>query len=317
MKTIAASIHNFLFSPMDSFPLSFFRIAVGLFGLLQFLLLSANWLQLYGVNGYVEWFISYELFSIKELPSIVSLANFLLPLGISDNAIVAFVTGIYVLSLMGVTVGWRTKPMIFMAWLTHFMLCNTAMAFGYGVETFMHVSLFYLLFAPCSQYLSLDALAHRVSDDKINSQARFMVRIMQLHLCVVYFNAGFAKMLGVDWWQGEAVWYIFGNTNYSQFNLQFLADLPFIPKTLSWWTLVIETAFPIFMYLKRSRKFWIVNIVMLHVGIGLIMGLYMFGLIMIILNVAAFTWMIFPKQWAHFQQWACEKSPLARRFQIT
>lgn len=305
MKTVASSIYTFFFSAMDSFPLAFFRISVGVFGLTQFLLLSANWLQLYGVNGYVEWFISYELFSIKELPSIIGLADTLLPFGFQDNSIVMFVTGIYVLSLLGMTLGWRTRLMTFMAWLTHFMLCNTSMAFGYGVETFMHVSLFYLLFSPCSEYLSLDAQAGRAGQQKINSQARFMIRVIQLHLCIVYFNAGIAKMLGVDWWQGEAVWYVFGNTNYSQFNLQFLANLPFIPKTLSWWTLLIESAFPIFIFVKLSRKFWIINIILLHIGIGLIMGLYMFGLIMIIINIAAFAWMIFPKQWARFQQWSC------------
>ena len=312
MKTVSASIHNFFFSPMDSFPLAFFRISVGLFGILQFILLSANWFQLYGVNGYVEWFISYELFSIKELPSIVGLANFLLPLGISDNAIVTLVTSVYVLSLIGMTLGWRTKIMVLIAWITHFMLCNTAMSFGYGVETFMHVSLFYLLFSPCSEYLSIDAQAGRVGHNKENSQARFILRIMQLHLCLVYFNAGFAKMLGVDWWQGEAVWYVFGNTNYSQFDLQFLANLPFIPKTLTWWTLVIETAFPLFIYLKPTRAFWTINIIMLHVGIGLIMGLNMFALIMILFNIAAFSWQIFPQQWDRFRVWACEIGILKR-----
>jgi hypothetical protein len=37
----------------------------------------------------------------------------------------------------------------------------------------------------------------------------------------VYFNAGIAKMMGDDWLQGEAVWYVIGNTNYSQFDLSF------------------------------------------------------------------------------------------------
>jgi len=306
-SAFSLSLYNFFFSPMDSFPLAFFRISVGIFGIVQTALLSTNWMQIYGVNGYVEWFISYELFSIKELPSIIGLANLLYPLGFQDNSIVLGVTGIYVLSLLGMTLGWRTRLMTFTAWITHFMLCNTAMAFGYGVETFMHVSLFYLLFSPCAEYCSFDARAGRAGEENISSQARFITRIIQLHLCIVYFNAGIAKMQGADWWQGEAVWYILGNTNYSQFNLKFLANFPFILKTLTWWTLLIESAFPVFMFVKQTRRLWLLNILLLHIGIGIFMGLYMFALIMIILNIAAFAWMIFPGHWERFQYWWCSK----------
>ena len=297
IKKIFSAIQQFFFAPLDSLPLAFFRITVGGFGLLQTVFLASSWLNLYGVNGYVEWFIGHELFSIKELPSIVNLANVLLPFGFQDNTSVYIITGIYIGSLLGLTRGWRTRWMSVIAWLSHFTICNTAMEFGYGVETFMHIGLFYLMFSPCAEYLSLDAKAQRTGQNKTSVQARLMIRILQIHLCLVYFNAGIAKVQGHDWTSGQAVWFILGNTNYSQYNLQFLADIPLFTKCLSWWTLAIETFFPFFMFWKPTRLFWWVNILILHLGIALFMGLYMFGVIMIIHNIAAFGWSVFPKGW--------------------
>jgi hypothetical protein len=303
MKNTIRSIHHFFFSPFDSLPLALFRILIGLFGLCQTLFLSSSWLRIYGVNGYVEWFIGHELFSIKELPSIVNVANLLLPLGFQDNTAVYIVTTIYVLALIGMTLGWRTRMMAIVAWLSHFTICNTAMAFGYGVETFMHIGLFYLMFSPCAEYLSLDAKMGRTGQNKMSTQARFMIRVMQIHLCLVYFNAGFAKLQGEDWLNGQAIWYVLGNTNYSQYNLQFLADIPLVTKCISWWTLGIETCFPLFMFWKRTRLFWWINILLLHIGIGVFMGLYMFGLVMILHNIAAFMWLVCPSVWKRFADW--------------
>lgn len=280
-------LNAFFFEPMDARPLAWFRMAIALFALLQVAILSTDWLNIYGVSGYVEWFISYELFSIKHLPSVVNLANWLIGWGMADNTVVLGVSGMYVLALVGLLLGFYTRLSAVIAWLMHFMLCNTAMSMGYGVETFLHIALFYLMFAPSAAYYSLDARAGRAAPVE-SWQARFCLRLMQLHLCLVYFHAGIAKWQGADWQSGEAIWYVLGNQNYSQFDMSFLASYPFISRLLSWWTLVIETAYPLFMPMRRTRLFWLFNVVMLHAGIAVFMGLYMFGLIMILHNLAIF-----------------------------
>jgi hypothetical protein len=290
MNTISDSVQKFFFEPLDSRPLAGFRIATALFGLVQAALLANSWGDIYGVNGYVEWFISYDLFSIKSLPSVINLADALLWLGIADNTALVLVSAVYVLSLLGLLLGYYARWSAITAWLTHFMLCNTAMFMGYGVETFLHIALFYLILSPSAEYYSLDALAGREGQQKANWQARFMIRIMQLHLCIVYFNAGIAKIQGSDWIEGEAIWYILGNKNYSQFSMYFLAEYPWLSKTLSWWTLIVETAYPIFIFWRPSRLFWWLNIIGLHIGIALFMGLYMFAAIMILHNIIAFGW---------------------------
>jgi hypothetical protein len=40
--------------------------------------------------------------------------------------------------------------------------------------------------------------------------------------------------------------------------------------------------------MKKTRPIWLVCILAMHAAIGLMMGLYLFALVMIVLNLAAF-----------------------------
>jgi hypothetical protein len=50
----------------------------------------------------------------------------------------------------------------------------------------------------------------------------------------------------------------------------------------------LETSYPIFIWPRRTRLIWLVGIIAMHGAIAVLMGLYLFGLIMTVLNVAAF-----------------------------
>ncbi len=51
---------------------------------------------------------------------------------------------------------------------------------------------------------------------------------------------------------------------------------------------VLEIGYPFFIWNNKTRKIWLICICAMHVGIGLTMEMYLFALIMIVLNVAAF-----------------------------
>jgi len=50
----------------------------------------------------------------------------------------------------------------------------------------------------------------------------------------------------------------------------------------------LEIGYPFFVWNSKTRKVWLICICAVHAGIGLAMGMYLFALIMIVLNVAAF-----------------------------
>jgi hypothetical protein len=75
------------------------------------------------------------------------------------------------------------------------------------------------------------------------------------------------------------------------------AAVQFAPETLIAWknlfpalsisVCLLETGYPIFIWLGKTRTFYLVAIITMHLAIGLAMGLYLFALVMITLNFAA------------------------------
>ncbi len=51
---------------------------------------------------------------------------------------------------------------------------------------------------------------------------------------------------------------------------------------------LLELGYPFFIWIRKTRLFWLGCILAMHAAIGLAMGLYLFALVMIVLNVAAF-----------------------------
>jgi hypothetical protein len=51
---------------------------------------------------------------------------------------------------------------------------------------------------------------------------------------------------------------------------------------------LLEVGYVFFIWMKKTRFVWLVCILAMHVAIGLTMGMYLFALVMIVLNLAAF-----------------------------
>src|SRR5690606_15332491 len=116
-------------------------------------------------------------------------------------------------------------------------------------------------------------------------------RILQLHLCIVYFFSGFEKLLGYNWHNGEAVWKAlhlpYMKTAISQ-HVEKLGDYPLVFIVAGWAVIFIEMAYPVFMNLSKTRTFWLVAAVLLHLGIAVSLELYFFSAMMIMFNLSAF-----------------------------
>lgn len=261
-----------------------FRILIALFALIQILVLYPNILEILGYNGYIQWLISERIFSTDTLPHIILVASFLKPYGISENQSVFIVTYFYLFSLIGLMLGYYTRIMAILAFIAHLTLINTANLYAYGVESFTHLALFYSIFLPRNTIFSLDSYLHKSAQENVET-GEILLLIIRIHLCIVYFTTGIAKMGGDQWWNGEATWRALCQPQFAQFDLTFIAQLPWFSKLLSWSTLLVETAYPLFIWYPQTRRFWLFATVGLHAGIGIFMGLRLFATIMILLNL--------------------------------
>src|SRR5262249_39233752 len=149
--------------------------------------------------------------------------------------------------------GWRTRAAAALAWLTHTMLKTSGNANIYGVDEFAHIALFYCIWMPVGHALSLDLLAGRVSGAPTPG-ARLGVRVLQLHLCVVYVSSGIHKALGEQWWDGEAFWRSVMRPDFAQFEMGWLADVPGLAMAVCWGTLLLEVGYPLLVWPRWTRK---------------------------------------------------------------
>jgi hypothetical protein len=173
------------------------------------------------------------------------------------------------------------------AWFLHLCAVRSEDLLSYGMDNFTTIGLFYLMLSPLPDRLALDAQIWRFHP-KNPQLLGFFRRVLQLHVCIIYFFGGIAKCIGVEWWNGNSIWRALTSPPYNIVSPHVLVMWKYLLPFLGIFICMIETGYPLFIWLKKTRLAWLTCIICMHVMIGLTMGLYLFSLIMIILNLAAF-----------------------------
>jgi hypothetical protein len=106
-------------------------------------------------------------------------------------------------------------------------------------------------------------------------------------MCVIYFFAGISKLQGPAWWTGEAMWLAFANLEYQSLDMTWLAWHPWLVNAMSHVSVMWEISFCVLIWQKRLRPLVLALAVVMHVGIGACLGMWTFGLIMLV-GCAAF-----------------------------
>lgn len=116
--------------------------------------------------------------------------------------------------------------------------------------------------------------------------ANIGIRLIQLHMCVIYLFAGLGKLKGDTWWDGTAMWFAVANYEYQSIDMTWIADWPLLAALLThtavWW----EATYPALVWPRYTRPIVIALAVPLHLGIALFLGMMTFGLVMLIGNAA-------------------------------
>ena len=288
MKTssIINNINTFFLKPSHFPELGLFRIGIAVFTFIQFSFLSNDLLDLYGQFGFIrEEIRSALLFSFE--PRLEWITTPLMATGMEEPTALLLVFNAFLIVLFMLSLGLLTKVWTFLAVFLHLCFMGSGQLFAYGADYIVQSCLFYCLIFPVGRTYSLDQFLFKFKSRShwSNTLAR---RTMQIHLCIIYFVGGFAKTLGTQWWDGEAMWRISQQPRSNFFNWTWLANLPVLSMLMSWSILVLETLYPIFMRWQKSRPYWLFAIILMHLGIGIFMGLPFFSGVMMLFNLAAF-----------------------------
>jgi hypothetical protein len=292
---VTDAVWHFFLAPSDPRWLGLFRAGVSAVGLVQVWTLWPYLPQLYGNFGFIQWAV-VETAGDPWTPSIGKLCLAIEPLGASSTTCVHGVFAVYALSLAGLGVGFLTRLSAVSAWLAHALTVNSGYLSLYGVDTMLHVCLFYGVWMPIGSVFSVDAWRRRWPPEA-SAGATLALRVLQLHLCLIYLNTGLAKARGVQWWRGEALWRALMQPQFAVLDVSWMAEVPWVPLVAGWIVIVIELGYPFLVWPRRTRALWVGATLALHLGIGVAMGLWLFSAIMMVMTASAFglPWAIAPR----------------------
>jgi hypothetical protein len=262
----------------EVFFLTFFRISVPFIALVDVLSLGGDFKLLFSEN---ETFIPRELmYFFSEYKGIFDIIIHYL----QTNGLISFfynnLRDIYVVMLILMIIGFFTRLVTFLALIIQLIIFKSFNELNYGYDQFLTMSLFYCIWFPVGRYFSLDKYIFKFKERFVSFN---YIRIIQLHLCVVYFFAGIAKALDPDWWNGMSLWRAVSSVYNDYFTIS-----PYVLLIVGIGTVLLETLYTIFIWMDKTRYITLSLCVLMHLSIAYMLGLYSFSAILIVWNVAAF-----------------------------
>lgn len=239
---------------------------------------------------------------------------------VTDPIWMKVIHGGLLIVLFFMTIGFCTRTMTVLAWLGALSYPQRSMNSVFGMDAIMSFVLLYLIIGPSGAAFSVDRLigryvvAWRRFRERYRSRksianaaapslkdaerpaglvsANLALRLLQIHLCIVYLASGTSKLQGNAWWNGTAVWSTLVNFEFSPLRYShYLWCIREMCRHRWFWelfitggvafTLIFEIGFISMVWNRRLRWFMILGAVMLHAGIATFMGLTTFSAIMV------------------------------------
>ncbi len=190
-------------------------------------------------------------------------------------------------------VGCWTRWTSILALLIVISYANRLPAAQFGLDQINGMLTLYLAIGPSGAAFSVDERRRRKrasvavgeSSETRNPSsigANIAIRLIQCHMCLIYLAAGLSKLQGLAWWDGMAMWLAFANREYQTVDMLWLANYPLIVHALTHITVIWEISFCVLVWVPVLRPIVLLLAVFLHVGIGLMMGMWTFGLVMLV-----------------------------------
>jgi hypothetical protein len=163
------------------------------------------------------------------------------------------------------------------------------------MEPILALVQFYLCLGPSGAALSVDAWRKRRAAQlrgvelvpAKSSWATVALRLLQVHITVVYVMMALAKVASPAWWNGSAIWWLAARPESQGFAiLNWLA--PHLNLIESWThvTVLFELCFPLLVWNRLARPLALLWSVPMWLLLALVTGLNTFALTMLAANLA-------------------------------
>ena len=195
------------------------------------------------------------------------------------------------------TIGWHSRIVSVLAFIIAASYANRSPASIFGLDQINCLLAMYLMVGPSGACYSVDRwLAKRrwhndhggapLPEVQPSIGANVGIRLIQLHMCVIYLFAGLGKLAGTTWWNGTAIWGSVANLEYQSIDATWLGAYPILTNILTHTTVWWEVSYAALVWPRLTRPIVIAVAVPLHLGIAIFLGMITFGTVMLFGNLA-------------------------------
>jgi len=306
LNIISAVWFQFWFQEKNTIPLDVIRLGLGFLLFFNYVMFTpADIVTLYGSSG---------LFSRNVVPEMGTITSFSFFVYFDHAWQLLLFHYIFVTLCFCLMVGWQTRWVKWLVLIGHLSYFNRNEFVFYGVDIVAIAILFILCVAPIGSALSFDR-ARQVRKHKdrygldtrpplLLSQRGFACqRLLQFQMAVIFFSAGIEKLFGNMWWVGDAPWFAMVNNETAFFPLGLFADQFWLVNLMAYGTIFIEIGYAFLIWGTKTRLYFLVAALLLHVGIAVLLGMYYFATLMALGHLA-----FFRRQWYEFAgRWCRER----------
>jgi hypothetical protein len=236
---------------------------------------------------------------------------------VTDPGQMAAIHGAVLVVILLFTLGVCTRVTGVLTWLAAIGYIHRTNQILFGMDTMMNILLAYLVVGNSGAALSVDRLVARYRAARASlarcgrvdaatqafldrppptSGAGLGIRLIQVHFCFIYLAAGLSKLKGPGWWSGFAFYDVMINPEFTlmryewfeHFTRWLASSKPVYHAGCAfgvWFTWGLEISFPFLVWTRlRPVVLWLG--VLLHAGIGVLMGLNLFELLMMVMLLA-------------------------------
>lgn len=187
-------------------------------------------------------------------------------------------------------IGFFSRTMAFLAFLFAVSYANRITPGAYfGLDKVNTMLALYLMVGPCGARYSIDRLwrlRSGTTEVPPTAGANLAIRLVQVHMCIIYLFSGIGKIRGEAWMSGEASWLSFAMLEYQTLDMTWLANWPRTLNFMTHATVFWELSYCALVWPALTRPWVLAMAVFVHAGIIIALGMPTFGLVMLIGNLA-------------------------------
>ena len=280
--------NSFWFERFDPLALGVFRIFLGSLIAVFYLALYPNWERFYAADGVASL---NQFANPDDIWSVFHWTESILPVGVfwwvGFGAALSF------------ALGWKTRWSTTVLFVLESSLLNRSLPAMNGEDVAFRMLLFWGLFAPLGQSLSLDSYLRKRRGQwhRRELPVIWAMRAMQVNFALIYaISLPYKLVDDLSWWNGDALYYVIANDMWRRWPWPevFYGFGGALSKVLTYGTLLAETGFVLLVWFSRPRLYILAAVAALHVGIAILLQ----GATFFTLTMVSGLWLFVPAETA-------------------